>query len=114
LHGGGDQRTGQRLGSHVIETNGAALIEFFKAQAGTLHVCIEEGTQSGCLVEILSRRVERIVVTHMSAAREFRALCLRLRRAHRREIESERAGVERGLIRTRSSAGRAALFSRPL
>lgn len=40
---------GRRLGSRVIETNGAALIEFFKTQAGTLHVCIEEGTQSGWL-----------------------------------------------------------------
>ncbi len=39
---------GKRLGSHVIETNGAALVAFFKTQAGAVHVCIEEGTQSGC------------------------------------------------------------------
>jgi len=28
---------GKRLGSHVIETNGAALIEFLKSQAGALY-----------------------------------------------------------------------------
>jgi hypothetical protein len=33
---------GKRLGHHVIETNGQALVEFFKTQAGTLHVCIGE------------------------------------------------------------------------
>jgi hypothetical protein len=60
---------GKRLGSQVIETNGASLIEWIKAQTGALHVCIEEGTQSGWLVEILSPRVERIVVTHVSESR---------------------------------------------
>ena len=49
---------GKRLGTHVIETNGATLVEFFKRQAGRLHVCIEEGPQSGWLVEILSPYVE--------------------------------------------------------
>jgi hypothetical protein len=43
---------GKRLGSQVIETNGKALIEFFQTQAGILHVGLEEGTQSGWLVEI--------------------------------------------------------------
>ena len=60
---------GKRLGSHVLETNGAALVAFFKTQAGALHVCIEEGTQSGWLAEILSPHVERIVVTHVSQSR---------------------------------------------
>ena len=53
---------GKRLGSHVIETNGQALVEFFGTQAGTLHVCLEEGTQAGWLVEILSPHVAEIVV----------------------------------------------------
>lgn len=60
---------GKRLGSHVIETNGASLVEFLKAQAGTLHLCIEEGTQSGWLAEILSPHVARMVVAHMSESR---------------------------------------------
>jgi transposase len=57
---------GKKLGSHVIETNGHALVEFFKTQAGTLHVCMEEGTQSGWLAEILTPCVERMVVVHAS------------------------------------------------
>ncbi len=57
---------GKRLGSHVIETNGAALIGFLQTQAGTIHVCMEEGTQSTWLVEILSPHVDRVVVTHVS------------------------------------------------
>jgi len=57
---------GKRLGSHVIETNGAALVEFLKQQAGTIHLCIEEGTQSLWLVEILSAHVAEMVVTKVS------------------------------------------------
>jgi transposase len=57
---------GKRLGAHVIETNGAALVEFLKKQSGTIHLCIEEGTQSLWLVEILSSHVERMVVTKVS------------------------------------------------
>jgi hypothetical protein len=53
----------------VIETNGQALIEFLKTQAGELHVCIEEGTQAGWLVEILSPHAEQIVVVHVSESR---------------------------------------------
>jgi hypothetical protein len=34
---------GKRPGAHVIATSGAALVEFLKTQAGTLHLCIEEG-----------------------------------------------------------------------
>ena len=60
---------GKRLGSHVIATSGAALVEFVKTQAGTIHLCIEEGTQSAWLAEILSPHVERMVVTHVSESR---------------------------------------------
>jgi transposase len=60
---------GKRLGSHVIATGGAALIAFLKMQAGTIHLCIEEGTQSAWLAEILSPHVERLVVTHVSESR---------------------------------------------
>jgi transposase len=60
---------GKRLGAHVIETNGAALVAFFKSQAGVVRACIEEGTQSGWLAEILSPHVEQLVVTHVSESR---------------------------------------------
>lgn len=56
---------GKRLGTHVIETNGAVLVEFLKTQTGAIHLCIEEGTQSAWLAEILSPHVERMVVTHV-------------------------------------------------
>jgi len=60
---------GKRLGSHVIATSGAALVEFLKAQAGTIHLCIEEGTQSAWLAEILSPHVEQMVVTQLAESR---------------------------------------------
>lgn len=53
---------GKKLGHHVIETNGEALVQFFKMQAGTVHLCIEEGTQAGWLVEILTPHVAELAV----------------------------------------------------
>src|SRR5260370_657624 len=45
---------GKRIGApHVLETNGEVLVEFVKLQPGTLHVCLEEGTHSTWLAEIL-------------------------------------------------------------
>jgi transposase len=60
---------GKRLGSHVVETNGQALVEFFKTQAGTLHVCMEEGTQATWLAELLSAQVAEVKVTQVSESR---------------------------------------------
>ncbi len=60
---------GKRLSHHVIETNGQVLIEFFRRQAGTLHVCIEEGGQAGWLVEILSPHGEQIVTLRVPESR---------------------------------------------
>jgi transposase len=60
---------GKRLSHHVLETNGQVVVEFFKATSGTLHVCLEEGTQAGWLVEILSQHVERIVTVRVSESR---------------------------------------------
>ena len=56
---------GKHLKSAVVETNGQALIEFLKTVPGRKHLCLEEGTQSGWLHEILSPHVEEIVVTHL-------------------------------------------------
>ena len=58
--------TGRRLKSGVVETNGQALVEFIKTVPGRKHLCLEEGTQSGWLYEVLSAHVEQIVVTHQT------------------------------------------------
>ena len=46
--------SGKRLTSHVVETNGQALVEQLKMIPGSKHVCLEEGTQSAWVYEILS------------------------------------------------------------
>jgi len=54
---------GKRLGSQVIETNGKSLVEFFKLRAGRVHLCLEEGTQSAWLTEVLRPYVAELAVT---------------------------------------------------
>jgi hypothetical protein len=49
-----DDSSGKRLTSHVVETNGQALVEQLKMIPGNKHVCLEEGTQSAWVYEILS------------------------------------------------------------
>ena len=54
---------GKRIGRpHVLETNASTLIEFLKSQSGRLHVCLEEGTQSQWLSEILSPHAHDLTV----------------------------------------------------
>jgi transposase len=59
---------GKRLGSHVVETNGLAVVEQLKTIPGEKHVCLEEGTQSAWLYEILSPHAE-VVVAIVSESR---------------------------------------------
>src|SRR5262249_546796 len=54
--------TGQHLRELVVETNGKTLIATIRGIAGTRHLCMEEGTQSQWLYEILERHVEEVVV----------------------------------------------------
>ncbi|XXX80279.1 transposase [Sorangium sp. So ce134] len=61
--------SGKRLGAHLVETNGQALVEQLKAIAGKRHVVLEEGTQSRWLYEILSPHAEEIVVAMVSESR---------------------------------------------
>jgi hypothetical protein len=56
-------RSGKRLKSLVVETNGHALVEAVKGIAGDVHLCLEEGTQSGWLHEILSPHTCELVVS---------------------------------------------------
>lgn len=50
--------SGKRLGSHVVETNARALIEVLRGIPRNRHVCLEEGTLSGWLYEVLEPDVE--------------------------------------------------------
>jgi len=61
--------SGKRLGSQVVETNARALIEVLGGIPRNRHVCIEEGTLSGWLYEVLERHVEELVVTGVRKSR---------------------------------------------
>lgn len=55
---------GKQLRSAVVETSGQALVGFIESIAGYKRLCLEEGTRSNWLYEILSPHVDQIVVTH--------------------------------------------------
>ena len=55
--------TGRRLSSRVVETSGRALKQAMREIPGRVHLCLEEGTQSSWLYEILEPEVSEIVVT---------------------------------------------------
>jgi len=54
--------SGKRLKSFVVETNGSALVEAIRCIPGRRHICLEEGTQSAWLHELLSPHAEEVVV----------------------------------------------------
>lgn len=60
---------GKRLGSHVVETNGQALIEVVRAIPKPRLLCMEEGTQSAWLYELLLPHVDELVVAGVSESR---------------------------------------------
>lgn len=53
---------GKQLKVQVVETNGQSLVEFLKLVPGRRHLCIEEGTSSQWLYEILSPYTHSIAV----------------------------------------------------
>jgi transposase len=55
--------SGKRIGCKVVETTGAALIKVLKEIPGQKHLCLEEGTQSEWLNELLEPYVTELVVT---------------------------------------------------
>jgi transposase len=61
--------SGKRLSSHVVETNGQALVEQLRTIAGNKHVCLEEGTQSTWLYEILAPHAKEVIVATVSESR---------------------------------------------
>ncbi len=54
---------GRKVTEQVIETNGAALVRAVRSIPGSRHLCIEEGTQSAWLYELLRNEVDELVVT---------------------------------------------------
>jgi len=54
--------SGKRIKSIVVETNGRALVEAVKGIGGQLHICLEEGTQSAWLYELLEPHAAEVVV----------------------------------------------------
>lgn len=54
--------TGRRLATYVVETQGEALIDQLRRIAGERHLCMEEGTLSEWLYELLEPHVRRLVV----------------------------------------------------
>ncbi len=54
--------SGKRLQTQVLETNAKVLISFIRTIPGNRHLCLEEGTHSNWLYEVLSPHVQEIVV----------------------------------------------------
>jgi transposase len=61
--------SGRRLGSQVVETNGQAVVEAIRAIPQPRHLCMEEGTQSAWLYEVLSPHVQELVVAGITESR---------------------------------------------
>ena len=61
--------SGRKLRQDVIETSGAALVSYVRGIPGRKHLCLEEGTQSAWLYEILSPHVVEIVVASITESR---------------------------------------------
>jgi transposase len=61
--------SGRKLRHDVVETNGAALVDYLCRIAGRKHLCLEEGARSAWLYEILSPHVEEVVVAGISKSR---------------------------------------------
>jgi transposase len=53
----------------VVETQGSALVGYLRSIPGRKHLCLEEGTHSAWLYEILSPHVEEIVVAGINESR---------------------------------------------
>jgi hypothetical protein len=53
---------GKRLASQVVETNGRALVNFIQAIPQDRYLCMEEGTRSSWLYELLCPHVHELVV----------------------------------------------------
>ena len=99
---------GKKLGSHVIATNGQALVSFLAAQPGRVHLCMEERTQGGWLYEILWRRRVAISTRTKTETRNFPIFRQRRRRRYicmRSTTRSARCGRRRARSSWRNRIG---------
>lgn len=55
--------SGKRIGVRVVQTSGPELKEAIRNVPGTKHLCLEEGTQSAWLYELLDAETAELVVT---------------------------------------------------
>jgi transposase len=55
--------SGRRLAEHVVETNAKVLIERLRSIAGDKYVCMEEGTHSEWLYEVLEPHTKQLAIT---------------------------------------------------
>jgi transposase len=67
--------SGKRLKSFVVETNGSALVEAIRCVPGRRHICLEEGTQSAWLHEVLSPHAEEVAVVVPEKRRGSKSDC---------------------------------------
>jgi len=59
----------QRIGLHVVETNARYLIEAVRQIPQPRHICLEEGTLSEWLYEVLSPHAEKVVAAAVGESR---------------------------------------------
>jgi transposase len=97
--------SGKRLDVQVVPTLGAELVERIRSIGGQRHICLEEGTQSEWLFELLSPHAVEVVVTvpakrsgSKNDASDALALAERLR-VNALELRVFKAGSQCGALR---------------
>ena len=61
--------SGRKLSQQVVETNASALVEAIRSIPRPRHLCLEEGTHSAWLHEILSPHVDELVVVSIGESK---------------------------------------------
>ena len=61
--------SGKWVGSHEVETNARCLIEAVRQIPQPRHICLEEGTLSAWLYEVLSLHAEKVAMAAVSESR---------------------------------------------
>jgi hypothetical protein len=62
-------QSGRKLSEQVVETNAKALMKCIRSIPRPRHVCLEEGTQSAWLYEILSPHADELVVAAITESK---------------------------------------------
>jgi transposase len=88
--------SGRRLRHEVVETNGAALVQYVRSIPGRKYLCLEEGVRSGWLYEILEPHVEEVVVAVIRESRGQKSDALD---AFRRAEELRSGRIERSVFK---------------